>query len=72
MTIVVLVGIGLFFCVAVYIGNKPYQTRKIKYDGTITVSPSEDGTTVTLNLDLDDVVDKNKIILKVVAPPETA
>jgi hypothetical protein len=72
MGIEILVATWLFFSVAFYIGNKSYRTRKIEYDGTITVSPSEDGTTVTLNLDLDDVVDKNTIKLKVVAPPETA
>ena len=54
--------IAVFLLIAIRISTQ-------RYDGTLTVSHNEHGSTITLNVAPSDLIDKNQVRLKII-PPE--
>lgn len=54
------------------VSKNQYENSGAGIDGTVTVTPNEQGTAVGLNLDPNDLVDKSKIVLKVSSKPPAA
>lgn len=51
------------------ISSAQYDSSGAAYDGDVTVTPNEQGTSVKLGLDPYDLIDKDSIRLKVKSPP---
>lgn len=54
-----------FLGVMLGISSKQYDKSGAEYDGTVNVIPTENGTTLALNLDPEDLVNKDSLKLKV-------
>lgn len=61
--------IATFLGVTLRISSNQYQASGLAHDGTISVTPTEDGSTVSLKVAPSDLIDKDTVRLKVVSPP---
>lgn len=57
-----------FFGVTMHISSKGYESSGAAYDGTVSLTPNEDGTSVHFSIDQDKIIDKSAITLKVKSP----
>ena len=71
--------LATFLGVVLRISTNQYQAAGLAHDGTISVMPHDEGSTIALSVDPNDLVDKDEVNFKVVAPtvdppspPETA
>lgn len=60
--------LATFLGVSLRISTNQYQASGLAHDGTITVSPSEFGSTIALKVAPSDLIDKDEVKLKVVSP----
>jgi hypothetical protein len=54
--------------VLLHISSVQYESSGAAYDGTVHLTPTDDGSVMTMNLDPQDLVDKSKVTLKVKSP----
>lgn len=60
--------LATFLGVTLRISTNQYQASGLAHDGTISVLPTESGSTIALNVAPSDLVDKDEVNLKVVSP----
>lgn len=60
--------LATFLGVTLRISTNQYQASGMAHDGTISVAPSEFGSTIALSVAPSDLIDKDEVKLKVVSP----
>jgi hypothetical protein len=60
--------ISAFLGALLRVSSSQYDASGAAYDGHVTVTPNDEGTSVRINLDPNDLVDKKAITLKVNPP----
>lgn len=63
-----IIAVDTFLGVMLNISKNQYVASGAVYDGTVGVTPNEEGTALHLNVNPQDLVDKNSVTLKVVTP----
>lgn len=63
--------IATFIGLLVGVSNRQYESSGLGYDGSVTVTPNDEGTTVGLNVPADKLVSQKAIKLKIQHKPPT-
>lgn len=60
--------IATFLGTVLHISNSQYKSSEAAYDGTVTATPTDEGTDIRFNVDPHDLVNKDSVRLKVKSP----
>jgi hypothetical protein len=60
--------ITTFLGTTLHISNSQYKSSGAAYDGTVTATPTDEGTNVKFSVDPHDLVNKDAVTLKVESP----
>lgn len=60
--------LATFLGVVLRISTNQYQASGLAHDGTLTITPTDQGSTIALNVAPSDLIDKDQVRLKVVSP----